>query len=345
MDPHQFMDMPPEFTQPGTIPTAPISPGHAHCLTPEEFEALNKSVRLLRIHQLRYIVQKYQIPASGNKMKLQFLVLSIFQARRYDKVLIDILQEINKILAQQSDPCANPLASISTLDIVPLDPTFSSPPNPLYAQSDELIFGPILAPPGQSKGTFQFQHTSTGTSVNVCFLFPHGNPQQFGFQAELNGFPIEISIDDPFPQPLDVTHLLSGSGMQNMFDVRIVNCTAPMMICIREYMYNGLQFIADQIAGRRVDLDGESIYVVSRQCEQHSSFPLLPYLSLAFATGNWNCPVCRRPLDYHSFVVCQPTQAPEAVPQQTAMRSHVGDFFQLGAGTDPFSGAFEWDGF
>lgn len=352
---YQFSDMPVEFgdfSQPMTVTTSPIAPmpNQTQYLTPEEFEALNKSVQLLRISQLRYIVQKFSIPASGNKTKLLSLVLSIFQSLRFDKVLIDILQEINKLLAQQSDPFSNPLASVGALEVVSPDPTFISPPNPLYAQNDQsFILGPILAPSGQSKGSFQFAYAPTGVTVNVCFLFSGGNPQQFEFLADLNGFPIEVSLDDPFPQPLDVTSLLNP-GSQNVLDVKMVQCSAPMMICIREFRYNGLQTVVDGICGRRVNLAQENIQVVSRVCDHPTPFQLLPYLSRAFGTGNWNCPICHRQLDLQSLVVTQMGSETDAGffgggrtgPEQMR-RDSSSDMFGGGGGQDPFISPFDWD--
>ena len=345
-----------EYSQNMSMVASPIAPmpNQTQYLTPEEFEALNKSVQLLRISQLRYIVQKFSIPASGNKTKLLSLVLSIFQSLRFDKVLIDILQEINKLLAQQSDPFANPLASVGVLEIVPPDPSFLSPPNPLYSQNDtSFIFGPVLAPTGQSKGNFQFAYAQTGVSVNVCFLFPAGNPQQFSFQADLNGFPIEISGDDPFPQPLDVTSLLNV-GAQNILDVKMLQCAGPMMFCVREYKYNGLQNVVDTVCGRHVNLDQEVIYVASRNCEHPAPFQLMPYLSRAFGTGNWNCPVCGRQLDLQSLAAVEaPGREQEpgifstgvsGQPSGSMRRDSSNDIFG-GGGQDPFISPFDWDNF
>jgi hypothetical protein len=277
-------------------------------------------------------VQKFSIPASGNKTKLLNLVLSIFQSLRYERVLIDILQEINKLLAQQRDPFTNPLASIGQLELAQWDPDFVCPPNPVYSESEsQVIFGPIYVPEGSNAGQFKFFALSRSDPVNICFLFPNGQPQKFGLEFELNGFPFQISIDDPFPQPLDVTHVLNYGVVENLLNIKMVVCQTKMMICVCEYRYNGLHMVVNQICGRPVNVATDKIFVGSRTCEHQNGFPLVPWLSQAYATGNWNCPVCRRSLDLNSLYV--KTEVESAQPTV--------DIFQ--PSSDPFSGSFEWD--
>ncbi|OHT13035.1 hypothetical protein TRFO_03448 [Tritrichomonas foetus] len=305
-DSSQFNGISPNLSanmNPLTAPPAPQSPNQTGCLSNEDFDSLNKAVQLLRISQLRYIVQKFQIPASGNKSKLLNLVLSIFQSLRYDKVLVEILKEINNLLAQQRDVFSNPLASVGHLEICQYDPNYKEPPNPLNVQADPpFILGPIMVPAGQSSGQFNFMHSTTG-QVNICFMFEGGNPQQFLFQADLNGYPCEISFDDPYPQPIDITNILNLSNMPNTLNIKKINTASQFMICVREYKFKGLHDIVNQISGRMINLREESPLVVSGTCNHPAPFNLVSFLSRAFGTGNWNCPICGNLVDLGQITI------------------------------------------
>jgi hypothetical protein len=316
--------------------SVPMSP-QSQYLSPEEFESLNKAVQLLRISQLRYIVQKFSIPASGNKTKLLSLVLSIFQSIRYDKGLIEVLQEVNRLLAQTSDPFSNPLAGVGHLALVDPDPSFAAPFNPLVVQApDSVVFGPLLAAPGQFTGKFTFSCPSRSNPVNVCFLFPDAVCHQFGFKADLNGYPFEIAPDDPFPQPLDVTHVLNVGHVENSLEVKLLISTVPMMICIREYRFVGLQGIVSQICRRDVDWPGERIDAVSSQCDHPGTFQLVPFLARAIATENWSCPTCHRRIDIESIQEARPASAgARPAPASTV------DIFQHGP-SDSFMPQLDW---
>lgn len=272
----------------------PQKPQH---LSNEEFESLKRVVQLLRISQLRYIVQKFSIPASGNKTKLLGLLLSVFHSLRYDRVLIDIYNEINNILSKKE---AN---SIKQLEIITrFDPNFQSPPNPLQCQSDPpFMLGPIFVPPRESSGKFGFMYSDSeedlNTLINISFLFPGGKAQQFAFKGEINGFPFEISIDDPYPQPIDVTEYINVKTTMNTLNIKSIKTSSPMMICIREYKYCGIQNMMNQIVGRNVDPEKEDFDVHSSSCQHRESFSLSNFLSNSFATGSWKCPICDHLID------------------------------------------------
>lgn len=320
------------FPHSGGIIGSPLTvgTGQVQTLSPEEFESLNKSVQLLRISQLRYIVQKFSIPASGNKMKLLSLVMSVFQSLRYDRILIDVLQEINKLIAQQNDPFIDPLASYGILELVAPDPTFSVPPNPLFAHNRDFVFGPIGARVGMSKGSFQFAYPDQLGTVAIAFLFPNGNPRQFTFMAELNGAVLEVSGDDPYPQMLDVSSILQTGGARNVMDVKLIECDGPMLIGIVEYRQNSVHGVAAEICGRS-DIDLDRVTVVSKRCAHEEPFLLVPFMSCAFSTGNWNCPLCCQQIELGS-IVCKEMQDPRGRMQPAEVV------------VDPFTGGFDWEG-
>lgn len=336
---YPFIEGQPEYTD--YSPNQPMdgsmmqSPPHNQYLSNEEFESLNKAVQLLRISQLRYIVQKFSIPASGNKTKLLSLVLSIFQSLRYDKVLIDILQEINNLLAQQQEPFANPFANVNKLTTSPFDPKFFSPPNPLYVfNSESFILGPIHVPPGQSLGQFNFIYQQNGSHVGFDLLFQEGNPQQIALSFELNGIPFEISVDDPYPQIIDVTNVLNPSN--NSLDIKMINVTQPMMICLREYQFKGIQEIANTICGKIVDLDTENPIVRAATCSHQPGFPLIPFLSRAYATGNWYCPLCKQVLDLSYLKVIEDFPNYQQEQQTFYQQPQQGDLFKVDIDWDNF---------
>lgn len=284
-------------------PTSHIYPQQSQHLSNEEFESLKRVVQLLRISQLRYIVQKFSIPASGNKTKLLGLLLTIFQSLRYDKVLIDIYNEINNLLSKKIEN------SVKSLEIISqFDPSFRSPPNLLQTQSDPpFMLGPILIPPGQSSGKFGFMHSESNEdlskSVNISFLFPGGKNQQFSLKGEINGIPFEVSIDDPYPQPIDITDYINTKTLINTLNITMINTLLPMMICVREYKFNGIQEMMNQVLGRAINIDEEDYNVCSNSCHHKDSFSLAPFLSRSLATGNFNCPICGQPIDPFTLTI------------------------------------------
>jgi hypothetical protein len=123
----------------------------------------------------------------------------------------------------------------------------------------------------------------------------------------------------------------------------------PMMLSICQYKYNGLQTTVNQICGRAVNLNVDQITVASRACEHTVGFPLIPWRSRAYATGNWNCPVCHRALDLGGLLVRSEGERPFALAEQKGQfgQGSLGqsgtDIFQ--SGSDPFTGSFDWEGF
>jgi hypothetical protein len=299
---------------PGGPPIFPIGSG-ASVLTPDEFESLTKAVQLLRISQLRYIVQKFSLPANGNKTKLLSILLSIFQSLRYDRRLLQIHHEVSKLMAQFDDAFASPIAPLQQLEVAEYNPAFVAPPNPLVEEFEGFLFGPLYAPIGQFTGQFQFTCPErVENAVMISFLFPGGLAHQFGLKIELNHFPFEIVQEDPFPQPLDITHVLNPASVQ-ILDVKAVVTAAPMMICIRQYRFMGIQGLADRICGRGVTLQAEHVPVQSPACAH--VFDLVSLLSVGLATGHMCCPTCQTPLDIGSLRMSTP-QPPETRPQDGA---------------------------
>ena len=261
-------------------------------LSNEDFENLIKSLQLLRISQLRYIVQKYAIPASGNKTKLLNLTMSIFHSLRYDKILIDIYQDINLLISQQDEPFNNPLLSVGHLELVQIEPSFT-PPETHTFQLNYLspIFGPINVPIGMSSGSFLFD-ASSNFHCAIAFLFKNSQPQSFSLQCELNGISYSLSDNDSFPQPLDVSNVLSS---KNIFNIKAISTTVPMHIIICQYHYSGLSDLVSSICGYSVD-SSQPLFVNSPKCSHSDSFPLIPFLSKSLATGKWICPICSNPI-------------------------------------------------
>jgi hypothetical protein len=278
------------------MPDSPL-PSESPSLSSEEFDSLLKSLQLLRISQLRYLVQRFSIPVSGNKTKLLGLIISIFHSLRHDPVLVEALAEVNRLLEQPSDIFSNPIASVGRLEIVAPNPGFWAPLNPVLSQQEPpFLFGPILVPPGQSTGKFAFTLPPLSHSVNISFLFQDGEPSKVAFSADLNSFSFEITANDPFPNPIDVTHALAFDQSRNILEIKSVASSAPLMICVREFRFVGLSLMAEQVCARKVHMS-ERVMVLAKGCEPHDPFDLLDFLSAAVATGRWFCPVCNRPID------------------------------------------------
>jgi hypothetical protein len=151
--------------------------------------------------------------------------------------------------------------------------------------------------------------------VNVSFLFQGGIDHRFALkrERERNGFPFEISMDYPFPQPLNVTHVLNFSSPQNILDLKRVSNGIPM-IALREYQFVGIQACVDQICGRAVDLATETVMAQSPACDHADGFDLVACLSVGLAIGRMSCPVCRREFDIASLVPAARQSASTTVP-------------------------------
>lgn len=290
------------------------NPGNV--LSQDDFDSLIKTVQLLRISQLRYIVQKFQIPASGNKTKLLGLVIQIFHNLRFDPVLVQIFQEINNLLAQQDAPFSSPSLTSSSIELSQPNPEYIPSFNPcIIINFDGSVFGPLLAKPGRSSNKFRFTTPPMIGPTIVTFLFYNGNPQPFSIQFELNGIPFEISKDDSQPAPIDVTAVLSQPGIENVLDIKAVNCAVPIMIQLFQYEYVGLKACIHQICGN-IDITREQPMVKTNTCAHHNGFSLVQYLSSALATGHWFCPVCGADASLQNLIVLQAVPMQNPPPQQ-----------------------------
>lgn len=257
-------------------------------ITNDEFDILINKVQLLQSSQIRYIIEKFSIPIS-NKCTSLINFLMLF---RYEPKLISIYNEIQHVVLE------NDIQKEKQLQVIDLDPRFKSPPDLTNTQSvPPFIFGPISVPIGQTSGKFQFQYNNDNESfsnaqINISFLFLNGISHQFELECEFNGYPIEVSLDDPFPQPIDITDLILCNSEKNIFDIKIIQSDQPMMICIREYSYNDIQTIMGNIIGKSVKSDEEDFEVYSTECRHNDSFSLLNFISTSLATGEWKCPIC-----------------------------------------------------
>lgn len=160
-------------------------------LTPEEFENLKRQVQLLRISQLRYIVQKYKLPANGNKSRLVQVVLNLFDAMRNTtngaSLLASINQDVLNIISSFHEPFTNPLEKKQKLSLQKpeslADTNFTSPNHPFICYPVDVnengdtfpsppLLGPIYALPGNSSGKFTFsierllQNSNANTDTN-----------------------------------------------------------------------------------------------------------------------------------------------------------------------------------
>lgn len=140
-------------------------------LTPEEFENLKRQIQLLRISQLRYIVKKYELPASGNKTRLVQIVLHLFDAMRNTTLLSSINAEVLNIISSFHEPFTNPLEKTHKLFLqkpeslqnvefrLSFHPFIRYPF--IYDAENTLVpapplLGPIYVLPGISSGKFSF---------------------------------------------------------------------------------------------------------------------------------------------------------------------------------------------
>lgn len=275
---------------------------HEKCLSDVEFESLLKIIKLLRVSEIRYIVKKFDLPLKGNKTKLLNDVISIFHLLKNNAILSTIYGEINEIITNKEQN------STTKLNISNYDSRFYSQPNIMQHQADPpFILGPISVLPGKSSGQFNFNYNySNEKLVNISFLFLDGVPHQFELDCNINGFQIEISIDDPYPQPIDITDLINTNSDSNKFIINKIKTPKQMMICIREYEYLGLQMIMDQITGLKTNIQTDDFYTISKNCNHEGSFSFVDFLSNSFATGISKCPICKHEINPFDLVVLGP---------------------------------------
>lgn len=294
-------------------------------LSQDEFNNLIKTVQLLRISQLRYIVQKYSIPASGNKTKLLGLVIQVFHNMKNDPVLVEIMHDINELLAQQDAPFATPAFSSGTLELAEENSDYVAPFNPTIAIDPSVkVFGPLLAKPGRSTGKFEFTtpaNESGPQPTAVAFLFYGGNPQPISLLFEVNGIPFEVFKDDSTPSPIDITNVISPPGSNNTIDIKSLNTAVPFMIQIIQYEYIGLRACIQQLCGG-VDITKETPLVKTKTCTHENPFSLIDYMSDALATGKWICPICGSDAQTQNLIVVDSVSTPQSPLQSIHIPEH-----------------------
>jgi hypothetical protein len=299
-------------------------------LSNEDFEHLIKSLQLLRIAPLRYIVQKFSIPATGNKSKLVQLVISSMNCLRYDPILSQILQEVNKLISQQSNPFSNPLSEVKMLTPVPYSNnwlTIQFPHSPL--SPDMILFGPLLAEPPFSNGTFTFVTTLSPLPIIFDLLMEDPRNKRLSIEFNLNGLPYEIMIDDCYPSPIEISKIVNQSPSKNVLEVVKMTNIVPMMICIRHYSPIGLKEIVEKVVQKPIDTTNSQILCRGQECNHEETFNLIPTVAEFMRTGDWSCPICNQPITIDELIVEQIREYPRA---------------QHNILSDPFgSGPFIWD--
>lgn len=270
-------------------------------LTDEEFDNLIKYVQLLKSYQIQQIIQKFSFPIAKDASNNTNLLLIIMQSPRHDIILTSIYNEIKRLFFRKD------ISMFNKLQIVQYDDNFESPKSFLYRQTtNPLIFGPIFVSPGNSSGEFQFIYSKPKekfeSQINISFLFKKGIPHQFELEAEFNGFQIDVSIEDPYPQPIDISDLINLNSETNTLNIKKINSCEPMMICIREYSFYDIESMMEEIAGKPIKIGEEDLYVISRNCFHNNAFSLTNFLSTSYATGECKCPICGGRID--PFKLC-----------------------------------------
>ena len=102
---------------------------------------------------------------------------------------------------------------------------------------------------------------STDSNYFLTFLFKNGEPVSFSISLEINGFPLEISSNDPFPQPLEISEYLIGN---NLLNIKSIHIQTQMEISICEYSYHGLLGLTSQISS--LPINQLNISVVPNFC-------------------------------------------------------------------------------
>jgi hypothetical protein len=251
---------------------------------PDEFENLRRSIQLLRISQLRHIVHKFSLPASGNKTRLLAVVLQLVDAMRHSQVLVQMSAEVLSLLSQQHEPFTNPLESVQTLAPTSAD-GFATPDHPLIRYLDAApLCGPLLASAGASSGTFSFAARSRGARCCLSFGWADGRPLPMDLRAEINGFAVFVTPDDPSPTPLDITDLIV-SNQANALCVKAIRTHAPVALAVREYELVDVAQVVGSAGTAAAEVRGAD-------CAHENGARPADFLVRAIALGRWSCPVC-----------------------------------------------------
>lgn len=276
---------------------------HQPMLTNDEFENLKRSIQLLRIEQIRYIVQKFNLPANGNKTKLIQIILSIIDTLRPLPLLVHISHEVNRLLAVQHEPFSNPLESSHKLEPYKVQGQIYTPPNPLIRILDHPPrLGPLMASTGTSTlGVHQID-IPEGTKVLLEFSWLTQQMSPFELMLSLNGNPFQISSDDPKPGSIDLTSFL-GPTHTLAFAVDSIKTPVPMILTIRDYQLLTVEDLAQQIAAKRkISTPVNNISCKGSSCNHQQSVLLLRVIASYIATGKARCPICQQPIDINSLV-------------------------------------------
>jgi hypothetical protein len=250
----------------------------------DEFENLKRSIQLLRISQLRYIVRKFSLPASGNKARLLGVVLQLVDAMRHSPVLVQISAEVISLLSQQHEPFTNPLESVQSLTPTSAD-GFRAPDHPLVRYLDTAaVCGPVLANPGSSSGTFSFAARNRSARYCLSFRWADGRAVPMDLRAEINGFAIFVAPDDPWPTPLDITDLLV-SNQANTLSIKAIKTHAPVALSVREYELVAITQLVGDAEIQTGELKGPD-------CAHEQGAKLADFVVRGIALGGWNCPIC-----------------------------------------------------
>ena len=278
--------------------------GRKTLLTNEEFDNLKRSIQLLRIEQIRYIVQRFSLPANGNKTRLIQIILGIIDTLRPTPLLVDMSIEVNRLLQQQHEPFSNPLDS--THKMVPYkdsEPLFT-PSHPFFKITNKPpVLGPLYAAIGNS--TLHPMTVDIGDFKNLYieFSWKCESASPFDMVAHVNGTTIVISSEDPIPQPIDISDLIQPPVTQITFDVQTLRTPVPMAITIREYELQTLSSIAESMAkAAEVSTPAENLQIKGKDCSHSEGFLLMDYLSHFYSLKDNTCPICKNPIDLDSIV-------------------------------------------
>jgi hypothetical protein len=264
-------------------------------LSNEEFENLKRSIQLLRIEQIRYIVQRFALPASGNKTRLIQIVLGIIDTLRPTPLLVEMNAEVNRLLQTQHEPFANPFES--THKLVPFTDTEQMfvPEHPLYTLTERPpLMGPFYAQTGTNTLLNPVNIIVDDVkSVIMEFSWSSLPPKPFDMVLDVNGSQIIVSSDDPNPQPIDLSDFFKSSQMVRIC-IRSLKTQTPMTVAIREYCMQNVFSVAKNMAENAgLDAPPELLRCRGKQCttHPHSGFPLVNFLANCFAAKNI-CPIC-----------------------------------------------------